>query len=223
MHVITIFSVSQDYRLEGGLRVQWPASAQVPLQVALPPRPPTYLPTFLPSTAPVCGSVRATLPVWDAGGVRCGSIQARDRKPCLDVWELQKDPGRRELSGEAPALSLGPRVWFIPHLCPTTLPSASLPNKPACPDLSPGPRTSPAFQLLLAKEGPQIFFRVAVPQPLWRQTNGQADGTCLEPSLGPWLRVGARTNLLAVLEYGEGPSRGDKVHAPQSCPFLLRK
>lgn len=34
---------------------------------APPTHLPTYLPTFLPSAAPVCGSIRATLPVWDAG------------------------------------------------------------------------------------------------------------------------------------------------------------
>lgn len=140
-------------------------------------------------------------------------IQARDAKPRLQVWELRKDPGRRELSGEAPAPSLGPRVWLILHLCPTMWPSAKLPNKPACPGLSPSlkdvPRTSPAFQLLLAKEGPQVFFRVAALQPLW----GQKD-----KKMGP------------VLSHPWGPGSGyhgghlvGAPHKPLGCGRVQRK
>lgn len=66
---------------------------------------------------------------------------------------------------------------LLPHhaaqcQAPNKLPAQACPHGPK--DV---PGTSPAFQLLVAKEGPQIFFRVAVLQPLEGQMDGQADET----------------------------------------------
>lgn len=132
------------------------------------------------------------------------------------------------LREKPPCPGLGPKVWLILQLCPTMGPSANLPNKPACPGLSPQP-TGCAWNLTCFSASSGKGGSSDIPQ---RQLlcspcgdRGQEGGTCLEPSLGPWLRIPcwapSRCSIQNPLGCGRVQRKGNLVGKAPRAVLLL--